>query len=347
LPCQVPVPRVRALPAVLAVALTAGALAPVAAQPAQAVETTTPRMQVVAPLYESPGGTVPVLVTVHQPPRGAAVTLSATADGGASVTCTALTWTNPVRRSTTRKCYLTTPRRAGTYRITGTARLTAPDRPALVVSGTRTIQADGVPTAPISLAAAQAIERCHRTTTRVRLTFDDAFQSSADFTSIRATLKRNRVRATFFGVRGWATATQAAALLADGHDVQNHTREHLALSRVSDTEVRRQIAGGAQPSRTPKLLRPPYGAGALTTRLHDLAAAQGYRLCRWTADTSDWNNTSPAVMVEKIRYGDATTPPLRAGGNLLMHMGGEQTPEALPRVIDAIRAKGLVLDPLP
>lgn len=52
-------------------------------------------------------------------------------------------------------------------------------------------------------------------------------------------------------------------------------------------------------------------------------------------------------MVEKIRYGDASTPPLRAGGNLLMHMGGEQTPEALQPVIDAIRAKGLVLDPLP
>lgn len=239
-------PRVRALPAVLALTLTGGALGPVAAQPARAVETTAPRVQVVAPLYESPGGTVPVLVTVHSPPRGAAVTLSAAAGGGATVTCTGLTWTNPVRRSTTRKCYLATPRRAGTYRITGTATLQAPDRPAVVVSGTRTLQADGVPTAPMSLATVRQIERCYRTTSRVRLTFDDAFQSSADFRSLRATLQRNEVRATFFGVRGWATATQAAALLADGHDVQNHTREHLALSRVSGTEVRRQIAGGGR-----------------------------------------------------------------------------------------------------
>lgn len=44
--------------------------------------------------------------------------------------------------------------------------------------------------------------------------------------------------------------------------------------------------------------------------------------------------------------GDKRTPPVRAGGVVLLHMTGKHTPEALPQLIAAIRAAGLTLDPL-
>uniref|UniRef100_UPI00356B2642 hypothetical protein n=1 Tax=Nocardioides sp. TaxID=35761 RepID=UPI00356B2642 len=75
--------------------------------------------------------------------------------------------------------------------------------------------------------------------------------------------------------------------------------------------------------------------------------AEGYTVCRWTADTYDWDRTTTARMIERVRYGDYRTPPLTAGGNLLMHGTAVHTSEGLRRIIRAIRRAGLKLDRLP
>ena len=95
-----------------------------------------------------------------------------------------------------------------------------------------------------------------------------------------------------------------------------------------------------------RLLRPPYGAGAFTTRLTALAASRGYGLCFWTVDTRDWAGSTTSQMVEKVRDGDAMTPPVEAGGVILMHLHGRHTAEGLQSVMDAVRARGLRLQPL-
>jgi len=51
-------------------------------------------------------------------------------------------------------------------------------------------------------------------------------------------------------------------------------------------------------------------------------------------------------MVNRVRYGDATTPAVQAGGVVLMHFGAPNTASALQSVINTIRAKGLRLQPL-
>jgi peptidoglycan/xylan/chitin deacetylase (PgdA/CDA1 family) len=91
------------------------------------------------------------------------------------------------------------------------------------------------------------------------------------------------------------------------------------------------------------LLRPPFGAGAYTERLHDLAARAGLSLCTWTVDTRDWTGASAAHIVRSVAHGDAVTPPVRRGGVVIMHMNGEHTGAALPGVIHAIRARHLTL----
>ena len=87
---------------------------------------------------------------------------------------------------------------------------------------------------------------------------------------------------------------------------------------------------GVGATSTPKLIRPPYGAGAYSQRITNDAAALGYRVCHRTTDTSDYAGVSATTIINKVLYGDAVTAPARAGGSVLMHMSGANTPAALP-----------------
>ncbi|GAA3338307.1 hypothetical protein GCM10020358_46710 [Amorphoplanes nipponensis] len=307
------------------------------------------RIGVGAPQYDSPGGTVPTIVTVYGVPKSAKVAVSATGTGGSTVTCAGPVWRNPVRSTASRTCYLRLPATPGSYRVRGSAVVTT-GRVVRKVSGTgsRPVVADGVASPePMTPADLQRIERCGNTTGNVWLTFDDG-GSTAQVTSILATLKRNNVKARFFFRGDWARRNPALfrSIKAAGHVIGNHTATHPALSRMGRTKLVQQIGGGTAATGTPKLLRPPFGAGAFTTRLQNVARGQGYELCRWTMDTYDWDGPSAAVMAERIKYGDHRSPPVGAGGVILMHGHGKHTAAGLQRIIDTVRGKKLKLQPL-
>jgi peptidoglycan/xylan/chitin deacetylase (PgdA/CDA1 family) len=85
--------------------------------------------------------------------------------------------------------------------------------------------------------------------------------------------------------------------------------------------------------------RPPYGAWNANVRTAVGAAGWGY-LVMWDVDTIDWKPTSD---------GGPTTDDIVAkvlsraqGGSIvLMHLGGYNTLDALPRIVDGLRQKGL------
>lgn len=300
------------------------------------------------PQYDSPGAWVPSIVTVSSPPAGYRVSLTIAATRGASVTCPGAVWRNPFAGTVSRRCYVRLPATPGRVDLTGTARLTRPGAPAIVRSGAgRPVLADGHRTATMTLAQARAVERCHNTTDHVRLTFDDG-GSAAQVGSILDTLRRNRVRGTFFFRGDWAARHPALfdRIRRSGHWIGNHTYSHPPLSRTTEREVVRQLRLGTAATTTPRLLRPPFGAGALSSRLARIAGDSGYRLCRWTTDTYDWDDQTPVVMARRVRYGDHRSAPVAAGGNILMHGTGRHTAPGLQRIIDAVRAKGLTLQPL-
>ena len=315
--------------------------------PAQAA---APRVDTSAPQYDSAGGTVPVIVTAYNVPADRSATITAKPIGaGATVLCPGGVWHNRARATASRKCYLTLGTTGGHYNVQGYASLGKAGVAALNVSGTgtRAVLATHTGTGPISAATIASVERCWRTSDTVSLTFDDG-GSSDRVKSILATLKRNNVKGTFFFRGDWAryNPTLFAQIKAEGHHIGNHTSSHVPLSKVDDATVSREIAGGTASTTTPKLLRPPFAAGALTTRLGNLAASKGYKVCRWTTDTYDWEHPSTATMVERIIVGDYRTPPVAAGGNILMHPAGANTPASIQAIIDAIRRKGLKLEAL-
>jgi peptidoglycan-N-acetylglucosamine deacetylase len=191
----------------------------------------------------------------------------------------------------------------------------------------------------------QSIRTCWNASSQVWLTFDDN-GSPAQVNRILDVLRSSNVKARFFPKGDWARANPLLMdrMRRDGHVFGNHTYSHPDLTRISDAAVRQQIAGGVtQAPDGVKLLRPPYGAGAFTQRLSNLAAEYNARICYWTVDTRDWAGPSAATIVHRVRYGDNTTPPVFSGGVVLMHMHGANTGAALPGVIDAVRIRGLSL----
>ena len=321
-----------------------GLVLPLAASiaPAQAAAS----VRVTGPAYDSPGSTVAVVVTTSSRPSGYTLTFRVSVAGITGV-CNGSQW----RHSTgwSQRCWVTLPSRTGTWSIAGRAVFTRTGYTTQYSSyGYKSIATKGYYSAPVSAATRASIEKCWNTTSRVQLTFDDGNVGWTNLNSMLATLKSYNVRGRFLPTGQWAAAnpSKMAAIRNAGHLLGNHTYSHPALNSLSSSSVRWQISHGVGATSSPKLIRPPYGAGAYSQRITNDAAALGYRVCHWTTDTSDWAGVSATTIINKVLYGDAVTSPARPGGVVLMHMSGANTPAALPGLIRGMRAKGLVLEPL-
>jgi peptidoglycan-N-acetylglucosamine deacetylase len=289
-------------------------------------------------------GTVnPVTVRVRFPVAITSGTVGLT--GADAPHCTPLTLSahHTVGTST---CW-NTARSPGKATLRATATVTGGGRSVSLSSAAVRITVTHRVTPDVPAATYARTYSCGNHTPYVWLTFDD-YGSTAQVRSILSTLRRNDVKALMFPIGSWARAhpTLISAMKRDRQVIDNHSATHADLSTASDATVRWQIDHGATPSTAARLLRPPYGAGAFSTRLTALAASRGYRLCFWTVDTRDWAGSTSSQIVQKVRYGDAMTPPVEAGGVVLMHLHGRHTAAGLQSVIDAVRARGLRLQPL-
>jgi len=184
----------------------------------------------------------------------------------------------------------------------------------------------------------------------VALTFDAG--GNADVAaSIMATLAAKRAPATFFLTGRFAEQFAATARkIAARYPVGNHTYDHPDLTGLSDAAVRSEVSRGAQAIRAatsadPRpMFRFPYGAR--DARTIALVNGLGYGSIRWTVDTLGWQGTSGGRSVTSVRQ--RVLGSLQPGEIVLMHTGSAPDgstldADALPGVIDAIRARGYKL----
>lgn len=318
--------------------------------PSARASVAAPTVTVVTPGYDAPGGVAAAVVSVSHVPAGYAVaSLTVKGKGPAAVSCVGASWVHG-GGTVSKKCFVTLPKTPGQWMVTGQAVLSkkgAVNR--TVTSKERLLAAQGSVTSAVSASVRDQIERCYNTTRNVWLTFDDGYTSQANLNSILGTLRAQNIRAHFFLIGDWARANprMVAQIRAAGHYLENHSKTHASLNQISALSVRSEIAYGGPSNTSPKLLRPPYGAGALTTRLYHAAASQGFKLCHWTTDSSDWSGLDAAGIVNKVVNGDWVTEPARPGGVVLMHLNGRHTAQALPTVIKDLRARHLSFDTLP
>ncbi len=180
---------------------------------------------------------------------------------------------------------------------------------------------------------------------RVALTFDDG--PNPEWTPvILDVLDRYGVKATFFvnGFRVDAYPEVAAEIVRRGHSLQNHGYGHAHVLTLSDAGVAREIVGGARSITTATgsrstCFRP--GWGETSARIRRVAAEEGEAIVLWTVDSADYVHLSGAGIVRRV------LPGLSGGDIILMHDSiGWAARDALPAIIEAVRAAGLEFDTL-
>ena len=192
------------------------------------------------------------------------------------------------------------------------------------------------------------VERTGRHSGRVALTFDDGPDSHWT-PMILDTLRSRGVHAAFFMIGTHIEASPALArrVLAEGHEVGNHTFTHPNLALTSDWVTRLEIDANARLieavlNRRTILFRPPYFGDAEPTTADELvpvsiATDLGYINVGTRVDAEDWTNPAPDSIIANVINA------LPRGEVVLLHDGGgdrSRTVAALGRLIDSLQAQG-------
>lgn len=180
----------------------------------------------------------------------------------------------------------------------------------------------------------------------VALTFDDGPNPVAT-PLVLDVLRREKVPATFFllgrHVDQWPALARRAA--DEGHAIGNHGWAHRKLTFRSPAWVRSDLARGAESIERatgvrPRLFRAPHGFR--NPWVGRAARALDERLVGWTLGVWDSDRPGAAVIAERAVRGACP------GAIVLLHDGDgydpggdrRQTAEALPRIIEKLRARG-------
>ena len=188
---------------------------------------------------------------------------------------------------------------------------------------------------------------------KLALTFDDG-PDPRWTPKILDILKEKKVTATFFivGLAGSQSPGLLKREYAEGHEIGNHTYTHPNFDDISHTQLRWEL------NLTQRLIestlgvksilfRPPYGIDhqpEYAEEVAQLPIAQdmGYVIVGQKIDPHDWKQRN-GKQVPAGEIVDAVLSLAADGNIILFHDGGgdrTQTFEALPRLIDTLRAEG-------
>jgi peptidoglycan/xylan/chitin deacetylase (PgdA/CDA1 family) len=176
----------------------------------------------------------------------------------------------------------------------------------------------------------------------------DAGASADPVPGMLATLREHHVKLTFFLTGKWIKDNPdlTRQIIADGHEIANHTFNHPDLRNLSDEAIRAELAdmeallaetaGGA--SARP-FFRPPFGA--YDARVLGLVEAQGYLPIYWTFDSLDSVGApkTPEFLLDRIT--NHLPPGQLPGAIILAHCGSQPTADALPRILDRFAEMGI------
>jgi peptidoglycan/xylan/chitin deacetylase (PgdA/CDA1 family) len=212
--------------------------------------------------------------------------------------------------------------------------------PTATLSPTLPLPAESATPSPSPTGPAVEVGRGPSTRAEVALTFHGA-GDLALARQLLALLASRQVTMTVMVVGTWLSdnPSMAAAILAGGHELGNHTWTHPTLSDLSEAGVRSEI------QRCRELLVSLTGqpgtyfrqsaAQNSTPLIRSVAGSLGYRTClSYDIDSLDWTDPSTATVRNAVK---AAT----AGSIVSMHLGHQVTISALPGILDDLAARGL------
>ena len=174
------------------------------------------------------------------------------------------------------------------------------------------------------------------------LTFDDGPGPYSD--AILDVLQKHGAKATFF-MNGYKVRTygdQVRRMVAEGHQIGNHTYNHPYLAKSSDALIRQEVSGTAQAltevtgvtgtGSTGFYLRPPYGS--FNSRV---AATANVPVIWCTVDSGDWKYQSASRLVSY------TGSVLQDGDIVILHETHKSTAQGLDALLTKLDQRGFEL----
>ncbi|MCP3460641.1 MULTISPECIES: chitooligosaccharide deacetylase NodB [unclassified Bradyrhizobium] len=194
----------------------------------------------------------------------------------------------------------------------------------------------------------------------VYLTFDDGPNPYCT-PDILDVLAEYRAPATFCVIGTYATDEPKLIrrMIAEEHEVANHTMTHPDLSRCDPDEVQFEIMTASSairsacPQASVRRVRAPYGIW--TEAVLAKSAKAGLNALHWSVDPRDWSCPGVDTIVETVLAS------VRPGAIVLLHDGcppdelgrgihaglRHQTVKALSQLIPALHDRGFAIRPLP
>lgn len=207
------------------------------------------------------------------------------------------------------------------------------------------------PTAPEMLAPISAtfVESVPAAGNKVALTFDlcERADDVAGFDqALVDALITRQAPATFFMGGKWARSHPAEASFLAQHEyfeIGNHSWTHKDFAKVTDAEIHEeielaQVAIWETTGRTPRVFRLPYGT--YDQRALTIIGEHGMPAIQWSVVSGDPDRNVTASGIIRVVKQKASP-----GAIVIMHANGRgwNTAEALPTVIDDLRAAGYEL----
>lgn len=170
----------------------------------------------------------------------------------------------------------------------------------------------------------------------VALTFDDG--PNLEITpQVLDILKKHDVKGTFFVMGAYVDdhPDMARRIVAEGHQIANHTYTHPDLAQETDERVLQEITWTQESIRdetgvTPTIYRLPFGSGGerVVNLLKPLTSII------WNVDSEDWKSQDAPTIVEQV------LSTLQHQTILLMHDTHQASADALDQLIPILKEKG-------
>ncbi|KEO81772.1 polysaccharide deacetylase family sporulation protein PdaB [Tumebacillus flagellatus] len=175
----------------------------------------------------------------------------------------------------------------------------------------------------------------------VALTFDISWGEKAPGPILDIMEQKSVKKATFFLSGPWTSTHPEIAkrIKSMGYEIGNHGNKHDDFPKHPNEWIQEQVTKSEQTifdatGVKTNLIRTPNGA--FDKRVIQKLNSMGYTVIQWNTDSRDWMRPGPDKIVDRVLT--KAVP----GDIILMHASDSalQTIDALPRIIDGLRAKG-------
>jgi peptidoglycan/xylan/chitin deacetylase (PgdA/CDA1 family) len=156
------------------------------------------------------------------------------------------------------------------------------------------------------------------------------------------TLRAAGAHVTVLAIGQWLVSNpRLAAMIRDaGHELGNHTWSHQTMPRLNAATVRTEVDRAAMELQrltgsAGRWFRPS-GTPTSTPAIRAAAISAGYGAClAYDVDPLDYTDPGAGAVLRRF------TAAVRPGSIVSLHLGHPGTLQAMPRILDVLRSRGL------